>query len=127
MAQDGVEALQQCSEIPEFLTLRKIAQQNTKNRQKHLGEDSPVSFKFENKGQRQFLIYRNTPLAGVVFNLENDHISVQDLEEKEMFMLTLTMNDDGECRFKIDGNGEFKRWQVMRKALEELFFPTQPS
>ena len=38
-------------------------------------------------------------------------------------ILTLTLNDEGECRFIIDGEGEFLRWQVARRALCRLFFP----
>ncbi len=34
---------------------------------------------------------------------------------------TLTLNDLGECRFKVD-DAELKAWQVLRRALEALFF-----
>ena len=36
--------------------------------------------------------------------------------------LTLTLNDDGERRYRIDGKGEFVRWQVLRRLLEPLLF-----
>ena len=35
------------------------------------------------------------------------------------------LNDIGRCRYTIDGNTEteYLRWQVVRQALEPLFFP----
>lgn len=38
------------------------------------------------------------------------------------FVVTLTLNDSGECRYQINDEGEYLRWQVVRKALETLFF-----
>jgi hypothetical protein len=35
---------------------------------------------------------------------------------------TLTLNDMGECRLKINGQ-EREFWQFRRTALEDLFFP----
>ena len=34
------------------------------------------------------------------------------------------LNDVGKCRYNIDGNpeNEYLRWQVVRRALEPLFF-----
>ena len=56
--------------------------------------------------------------------------SLQDNFGNRKFVLTLILNDDGKCRFKIDGEGgkEFLVWQVMRRALDGLFFKlaTQP-
>ncbi len=40
----------------------------------------------------------------------------------DKFHLTLTFTDKGECRLKVDGKGEYLRWQVSRKSLEEIFF-----
>ena len=40
----------------------------------------------------------------------------------QSFDLTLTFNNEGLCRYQINGAGEFLRWQVSRKALKELLF-----
>ena len=59
----------------------------------------------------------------LVFRLrknQND-IFVQEDEYKDKKTVTLTpfLNDDWECRFKVDGKGAFLGWQVARKFLEE--------
>ena len=36
--------------------------------------------------------------------------------------ITLTLNDDGDCRYRIDGKGEYLCWQVLCRMLEPLFF-----
>jgi hypothetical protein len=38
-----------------------------------------------------------------------------------MFDVTLTFNDENECRLKVEGK-ERELWQVRRTALEELLF-----
>ena len=43
-------------------------------------------------------------------------------EPEKNLELTLALTDEGECRFRIDGEGDYLRWQVARKALEEIFF-----
>ena len=39
-----------------------------------------------------------------------------------LFHLTLTLNEEGEYRYQINREGEFLRWQVMKKALKNLLF-----
>ncbi len=57
----------------------------------------------------------------------SEHIKVLDDDENELFRIALTLNSNGDCRYKIaedDGTYEGKclRWQVIQKALEPLFF-----
>jgi hypothetical protein len=33
----------------------------------------------------------------------------------------VTLNDEGECRLKV-GDDELEEWQVLKRALETLFF-----
>ena len=47
---------------------------------------------------------------------------IRKLECKDSFLVTLTLGDDGECRYQIDGKGKHLRWQVINKALEKLLF-----
>ena len=42
--------------------------------------------------------------------------------KKDSFRITLALGDDGECRFQINGSGEYLRWQVVRRALQNLLF-----
>ena len=61
--------------------------------------------------------------SGVIFFIINAVILVRNLEDKLMFRLDLTLNEDGEWRFKVEGEeGEFLPWQVAQKALEDILF-----
>jgi len=48
-------------------------------------------------------------------------ISVHDINDSQIFEASLILNNDGECRFLIDGK-ECRSWQLRYKALEGLFF-----
>jgi hypothetical protein len=65
-------------------------------------------------------IYLDGP--SIVFGFSNTEIKILDgATGKDMFSLTIGLNDEGECRFILDGK-ELDSWQVRRKALEGLFF-----
>ena len=60
--------------------------------------------------------------TGAVFTSKNGSIEVDAAATK--FTVSLTLNDDGECRYRIDdGPQEYLRWQVIRRALQPVFFP----
>ena len=42
-----------------------------------------------------------------------------------LFEVTLSLDDHGRCVYQIDGEGEYLRWQVLRKALNPLFFRSE--
>ena len=95
-------------------------------------KDSAVDFTFSGgeQGSRRFSVAR-APISGVFgktyevsFSLRDDHILVIDewTESTRQIVLTVTLNRDGECRFVIDGEGEYLRWQVARRALCPMFF-----
>ena len=80
-------------------------------------------FEVRNWDSNTFAVTRARPEraeASFFFDRENNRIVVQD-ENPEPLYLTVTLNDEGRCRFKINGKGEFLRWQVFRKTLEKLF------
>jgi hypothetical protein len=37
-------------------------------------------------------------------------------------VVTVTLNDEGDCRFKMADEEELDTWQVLKRALEALFF-----
>ena len=40
--------------------------------------------------------------------------------------VALTLNADGDCMFRIDDDDEeYNSWYVRKKALEDVFFPTE--
>lgn len=57
----------------------------------------------------------------ITISLTDDAIVVTDGTSKELFRATMTLNNDGECRFKINGV-EREFWQMRQLALEELLF-----
>ena len=61
---------------------------------------------------------------GIVFELDGDRdlIKITNYKTDTTLTVTLTLNDEGECRYKINGEGEYLRWQVVRRALEPMFF-----
>ena len=127
---DWVSARHKCSLPHEFVRLKTAVQANCAARQRCLPKDTPVGFRFEDLGTEEFSVTRH-PVGGAVgleyavtFSLRNDHISVIDCwsDPAHRFSLTVELNDDGECRFVIDGEGEYLRWQVARRALCPMFF-----
>jgi hypothetical protein len=56
------------------------------------------------------------------FKLTATAIEVFDRNDKLRFKATPTLNDEGECRLKIDGQ-ERELWHLRKMALEPLFFP----
>ena len=71
---------------------------------------------------------RDDSKYGVLFVLRmdepkrEDHIAVINHLLGTSFEITLTLNDNGQCRYRMDGEGEHLRWQIVRRALEPLFF-----
>jgi hypothetical protein len=60
--------------------------------------------------------------SSVVFVLKGNVIRVGSVEKNQiLFDVKIGLNDDGDCKFSIDGK-EFDSWQIRRKALEDLLF-----
>ena len=57
----------------------------------------------------------------VVFTRKDDHIevAVNDVtnDEPTKHKITLTLNNEGQCRYQVDGEGEYLRWQVLKSML----------
>ena len=121
-----VRARQECSLAFEFNLLRRGVEASTKERISLLPSECATGFSLQKQDPYTFGVTRGPvgALAGrstvVTFILENDHITIDG--GKQPLKITLTLNDEGECRYRINGDGEFKRWQVIRRALEPLFF-----
>ena len=121
---DWVKARQDCSTGIEFGCLHRLVEKNTEARQKGLAEQKiQTRLKFE-ANDHEFTVHRtsNGKSQYVSFALMKGCVTVKKSSPAENFELTLTLTDEGNCRFKIDGEGEYLRWQVARKALDEIFF-----
>ena len=115
-----VKARSECSASAEFQAIRLDIQADVKLRNEQLVGSGRRLIEVHTVSNGDFFVHGFSGQT-IAFLLEPDRIVVQD-HDKTLFTVTLTLNDDGECRFKIDGEGEFKRWQVLYKALESLFF-----
>jgi hypothetical protein len=76
-----------------------------------------------NDASFKVLTAAGTRQSGVKFSLGDKAITVTDSHGTTMFEATITLNDEGECRLKVNGL-ERETWQVRRTALEHLFFGT---
>ena len=122
-----VKSRQNCSVDAQFQLLQSTVKANVTERKEHLGENGGVKLTFESSSETEFRVTRRDSSSGskgVVFRRREDFIFVQDDEDGDKtFTLKPVPNDDGECKFKVDGEeGEFLRWQVARKALEDILF-----
>lgn len=124
-----VEARHACSVGREFSELKSDLKEIVETRDGFMMRRSSVSFGYRGKDQTEgshccsVIRSENSVIRDRVrfcLDEENDRIEVKGTEKS--IILTLTLNDEGECRYQIDGKGEYLRWQVLRRILEPLFF-----
>ena len=123
-----IRELQNCTLQAQFACIRMDCQEAV--RQRNLKHED---FKENHNGRSMFDIksiekldsfhvWRNDDSGhDVHFTLQAGVVKITAKSGKEM-IVKLTLTDGGECRFKIDDESGFLRWQVVRRALEELLF-----
>jgi hypothetical protein len=57
----------------------------------------------------------------VTFRLSGNAIEVFGKDSQPLFSGTATINNDGECRLRVNGE-DLELWQLRKKALEDLLF-----
>ena len=128
---DWVSARLDCCEANELVHLRDFVKRNCARRNKSLLTDAPVQIKFipVKDGKAAFLV-ETAPVSGVAgrprivwFELVDHGIRVRSNPSLKELPMTLAvrLNDDGECRFAVNSEGEYLRWQIARRVLEPLF------
>ena len=120
---DRVNATEECSVACEFARLQSAAQNSMESRNARL-KASTSRFTFTVDSEKCFFVNSGEKL--VEFSAEEEKITVKNDQGGE-FRVALALNEDGECRYKIDGQGEYLRWEVVRKALKNLLFTGQSS
>ena len=132
---DWVAALRECSVVCKFAEMSCDAEKQTKARDKYELDTQgskarkSTNFDFSPINNNHFIVMVSQETSGCIhkvhFVLEEKKIIVTRWgnggKKINEFFVTLTLNDDGECMFKIDDEGEFRMWHVMRRALEPLF------
>jgi hypothetical protein len=58
----------------------------------------------------------------VTFSMHTQGITVRS-DDGTTFEASLTLNDEGECRYRVNGQ-ECEPWQMRKRALWKLFFET---
>lgn len=131
---DWVTVRSECSLAVQFERLKADVEKNVEDRNDIVGKVLGFEFK---KNSLFFTVVRTSAKTTrwVTFQLSppevmggtSDRIQVVDEDKNELFRIALTLNSNGDCRYKIaedDGpyEGEYLRWQVLRRALEPLFF-----
>ena len=118
---DWVKAIEECSVESALALLQSFIQKNVEDRNKSLEE---CSLEFKVISNKEFSVARiNTDYTKVItFVAVEKSIKVLNGNERTLFDFKLMLDENCECRF-IDTKEkkELLRWQVARKALEELF------
>jgi hypothetical protein len=119
---DWVTARSLCSLPNVFRELRLQIEEDVKTRNALRPKNSPYEFTVAEDGDR-FTVHLEAGEVrmSVTFSLAEHAILVRDSQGKDAFDVTLTFNDEGECRLNVQDK-ERELWQVRRMALEELLF-----
>lgn len=119
-----VEARNDCTASSAFKALFAGVVQDLKTR---LDQDGSLrqQFEIEHRSENEFFV-RKQGSHEIVFERVEEAIRAVRVHlsgtERELLMVTVGMNEQGECTLKQDGR-ELLPWQVRRIALEETFFP----
>jgi hypothetical protein len=118
-----VRARSECSVAHKFQVLKSEIQSDIDERNKLEATLQPRFLFDMPNGHDVVIVTRSDQHRGVsvVFKLDGNAIIVFDDSRQEMFRVSVTLNDDGVCAFKI-GEQECASWHVRKRALESLFF-----
>jgi hypothetical protein len=120
---DWVTARAECSLSDAFQRLKTFAARNVETRNKLRPQNAGEKFKYS-EADDSFNVGREggETGSGVTFALSNRDIRVRSEHGDINIGLTLRMNASGECRFLVNGRGSFQEWDILKMALEKLFF-----
>jgi len=119
---DWVAARSSCSLPKVFKELRLQVEEDVKTRNALRPDNSPYEFSVAESGPGFMVILEAKDVRrSVTFSLAEHAILVRDSKGNQMFDVTLTFDDGGECRLNVNKDRR-DLWQVRRMALEELLF-----
>src|ERR1700693_1816609 len=119
---DWVTARSSCSLPKVFKELMLQVEEDVKTRNALRPDNSPYEFSVaENGPDFTVTLEAKDVHRSITFSLGEHAILVRDDKRDQMFEVTLTFSDEGECRLNV-GKDQRDLWQVRRMALEELLF-----
>ena len=120
------KAKRECSLSVEALKLRDSVRAQVEE----IKKDNP-RIQFKELSESHFRVCRCIPAWGpdrcVHFQVKPNRVVISYLALTNRsgpvseFNVTTTLNDQAECRYQINGSGEYLRWQIVETALKELF------
>ena len=119
---DWVTKRSACSLPKIFKDLRVQIEEDVKTRNGLRPNNSPYEFSVtENGADFAVRLIAKDVRKAITFSLADHAISVRDDASNQMFEVTLSFNDGGDCKLYVNEQ-ERDIWQVRRMALEDLFF-----
>ena len=122
---DWVTARHRCSVAVFFERLCIAAKRNVDTRKalrEELHDRGTIDF---TSGPGTYSVIRELDMTSspvtVRFTIEGPRIVVEGTGINLHFVGTVTLNDGGQCRLDV-GGAELDEWQVLKRALEKLFF-----
>lgn len=112
-----------CCSLPKvFQTLRLQVEEDVKARNALRPKNSPYEFSVEETGGDFAVLFTaKDARRSITFSLAEHGILVRGDKGDQMFEVSLTFTDDGECQLLVNDK-HVDSWQVRRMALEELLF-----
>lgn len=109
-----------------YAVLHGAAKANMLTRNEMLdGSGDRHRFQFKDRPPRGFTVWdtwgQKRRAADVDLNENTIQISLHMGDTVSDFSATVTLNDSGRCKFRV-GADELDQWQVLKRALEPLFF-----
>ena len=119
---DWVTARELCSAIKVFEQIKLEIKDDVDTRNKLITPKSAYIFRFLANNDRYTVLKEGDRIyETVTFELADQLIHAKDKNDKILLEASLTLNDEGECRLKINDQ-ERELWQFRKMALERLFF-----
>lgn len=119
---DWVTARHDCSAVRMFQLLRVSVAKNVEVRNAQL---KAIDFELKEYSAVHFAAYCLRTSAepnAVDFCLKDETITVRHGYRSQECVLTVTLDDRGECLFRVDNQELLEPWQVLKRALEPLLF-----
>lgn len=120
---DWVNARAECSLLPVFRKLESECGADVETMNKRLVADgSQARFLSQsNDANTQFWVFGNIDSSLLVkFVLFTDRIEVAT--PSQTFAVTLTLDNEGKCKLRVDDGEVLDQWQLRKLVLEDLFF-----